>query len=223
MELAVGAFMFVALLSLAFFTILLSRDNFFQKTYPLEVVFEDVMGLRDGDNVVVRGMVVGKVRKLVLQADGVHVRAALLRPINLKKDCTVEIIATSVLGGRYMQIEEGSAAEALPADSVLRGQKPHDMIALASSVVADLKAISSQIQAGQGTLGKLIYDDALYNDLNEVAKKINSGQGTLAKLVNDDELYEQAKKALIEVRAAVDDLRETSPIVTFASIYFGAF
>ncbi|MBU4200037.1 MAG: MCE family protein [Verrucomicrobia bacterium] len=304
MEVVVGSFMFAALLSLCFFTILLSRENFFKTTYPFEVVFEDVMGLRDGDNVVIRGMMVGKVKELALKEDGVHIQSALLRPVTLKQDYKIEIIATSVLGGRYLQIDEGKAAEVLPPEVVVRGLKPNDLIAIASAVVADLKNITMKINSREGTLGKLINDDALYNDardivaevktsikerhllknietvaanlgdisekinkgqgtigklvnddglytdtrrivgdirsamedrglldnlegsvanLNAVSEKINSGAGTLGKLVNDDDLYQQAKKTMIEVRAAVDDLRETSPIVTFSSIYFGAF
>ena len=67
MEVLVGTFMFVALLSLCVFTIVLSRENVFKKTYPFEVVFADVMGLRDGDNVMIRGMIVGKVKAMILQ------------------------------------------------------------------------------------------------------------------------------------------------------------
>lgn len=250
MELLVGAFMFAALLGLAFFTIILSRENIFKKTYPLEVVFEDVMGLRDGDNVVIRGMTVGKVKALTLQADGVHVQAALLRPITLKSDYSIEIVASSVLGGRYMQIAEGTNGAPLALGAMIVGQKPYDLISLASAAVADLKDVSGKIKSGQGTLGKLIYDEELYDDaryilsdlraaiddrglldnlegavahLNETAEKINVGSGTLGKLVNDDDLYDQILKTIVEVRAAVDDLRETSPIVTFSSIYFGAF
>ena len=48
MEVMVGTFMFVALLSLCVFTIVLSRENMFQKTFPFEVLFGNVMGLRDG-------------------------------------------------------------------------------------------------------------------------------------------------------------------------------
>jgi len=42
-------------------------------------------------------------------------------------------------------------------------------------------------------------------------------------LIEDDGLYEDAEKLVGEVRAAVDDIRETSPVVTFTSILFGAF
>jgi phospholipid/cholesterol/gamma-HCH transport system substrate-binding protein len=251
MEVMVGTFMFAVLLALCIFTIVLSRENFLQKTYPFEVVFGEVMGLRDGDNVVVRGMEIGKIRRLVLQPDGVHVMAALKHPVFLKADYKIEVIASSILGGRYLQINEGSAsAPPLSGKAVIHGKSPNDLIALVSDMAADLKNASAKIASGQGTLGKLIYDDALYDNasdvirelrvavydrnlvgnledaienFNQVAEKLNSGQGTLGKLINDDSVYVEAKKTLRDVRMMVDDLRETSPIVTFASIFFGAF
>jgi len=251
MEVMVGTFMFVVLLTLCVFTIVLSRENFFQKTYPFEVVFDDIMGLRDGDNVVVRGMTVGKIKNMLMKEDGVHLIAALQNPVALKTDYKVEVVATSVLGGRYLQIYEGKlGSPPLPAGEVVRGEKPNDLITLVSSVADDVKDITAKIRKGEGTLGKLVYDDTLYNDardvvhelkvavkdrnllenlensmenLNQVSEKINSGEGTLGKLVNDDTLYVEAKKMIKDVRMTVDDLRETSPIVTFSSIYFGAF
>jgi len=66
MEVLVGTFMFGMLIVLCIFTIVLSRENFFQKTYPFEVVFDDIMGLRDGDNVVMRGMTVGKIKSMLM-------------------------------------------------------------------------------------------------------------------------------------------------------------
>jgi hypothetical protein len=56
-----------------------------------------------------------------------------------------------------------------------------------------------------------------------VTETISSGEGTLGKLARDDELYEEAKLLLHEIRAAVDDIREVTPITTFTSIFFGAF
>jgi len=231
MEVLVGTFMFVALLSLCVFTIVLSRENVFKKTYPFEVVFTDVMGLRDGDNVMMRGMTVGKVKAMMLQDDGVRVVAALQRPIHLKKDYVIDIVFSSVLGGRYMQISEGSPAlEGLASGMIIKGQTPKDVMALVSDVAADLKDITRKINSGQGTIGKLVNEDALYNDaraslanLNEITDKINHGEGTLGLLVNDESLYLEVKQVISDIRATVDEIRETSPIVTFSSIFFGAF
>ena len=251
MEVLVGTFMFVALLSLCVFTIVLSRENVFKQTYPFEVVFTDVMGLRDGDNVMMRGMIVGKVKAMLLQDDGVRVVAALQRPIHLKKDYAIDVVFSSVLGGRYMQISEGNPALAgLAPGTAVKGQTPKDIMALVADVAADLKEITGKINAGQGTIGKLVNDDTLYNDardvvnelktavkdrgllknvessmanLNEITEKINHGEGTLGLLVNDESLYLEVKQMIGDIRATVDEIRETSPIVTFSSIFFGAF
>jgi phospholipid/cholesterol/gamma-HCH transport system substrate-binding protein len=251
MEVLVGTFMFVALLSLCVFTIVLSRENVFRKTYPFEVVFTDVMGLRDGDSVMMRGMMVGKVKEMVLQDDGVRVVTALQRPIHLKKDYAIDVVFSSVLGGRYLQISEGNPAlEPLAPDAVVKGREPKDVMALVSAVAADLKDITGKINSGQGTLGKLLNDDTLYNDtrdvvnevkmavkdrgliknleasmtnLKEITDKINHGEGTLGLLVNDKSLYLEVKQMIGDIRATVDEVRETSPIATFTSIFFGVF
>ena len=76
----------------------------------------------------------------------------------------------------------------------------------------------------------LAYDRNLIGNLeeaienfNQITEKLNSGKGTLGRLINDDSVYVEAEKTLRDVRMMVDDLRETSPIVTFAAIFFGAF
>ncbi|MFN2352548.1 MAG: MlaD family protein [Kiritimatiellia bacterium] len=196
LEMLVGAFMFVVLLSLSFFTIILSRESFFAQTYPLEVVFEDVMGLRDGDNVVIRGMTVGKVKRLELRDDGVHVFANLQRPVQMRENYNVRVVPSSFLGGRYLQVDAGpDDAPLMPQDAVVRGEKPLDLMASAAVVVDDFKAITAKIRSGEGTLGKL---------------------------VNDEELYQETTAAIGDVRRTLDDIRETSPLVTFTSILFGA-
>jgi phospholipid/cholesterol/gamma-HCH transport system substrate-binding protein len=96
--------------------------------------------------------------------------------------------------------------------------------------MAYIRSISGKIDSGEGTLGKLIADDQVYEDLraslagiHEIANKINSGEGTLGKLVTDDQVYVEAQKLLEDLRAAIDDMRETSPVTTFSTIFFGAF
>ena len=69
------------------------------------------------------------------------------------------------------------------------------------------------------------YNDARASlaNLNEITDKINHGEGTLGLLVNDESLYLEVKQMINDIRATVDEIRETSPIVTFSSIFFGAF
>ena len=64
MEAMVGAFMFSVLILLATLTIVLSRESFFTKSYAINVVFDEVHGLLDGDLVTTRGVRIGRVRDL---------------------------------------------------------------------------------------------------------------------------------------------------------------
>jgi phospholipid/cholesterol/gamma-HCH transport system substrate-binding protein len=59
--------------------------------------------------------------------------------------------------------------------------------------------------------------------LAEITAKVNTGQGSLAKLVNDDALFRETKALLKEVRESVEDLREQAPINSFIGVVFSAF
>lgn len=285
-EVTVGAFLFMILLALGFFTIVLSRENLFARRYELDVLFPHVRGLRQGDNVFVRGVDIGKIKALHISPEGVHALASLKQPVTLREDYKIEILPSSVLGGRYLSVYEGSDDRPpLPEGAVIRGEAPVDLIDEATrtvqvikrsleqgkilenisaavedvrelttrlgrgegtlgklltddslytnlqAVVANLKEVTGRVREGQGTLGRLLSEeDTLYRDLSEAAASIRevtasiaNGNGTLGKLAKDDELYEQARLLLNEIRAAIDDLRETTPLTTFTSVFFGAF
>jgi len=79
-----------------------------------------------------------------------------------------------------------------------------------SATLSNMDSISGQIASGQGTVGKVIYQEQLYNSaLNTVtnlqdavtqAKQlvngISSGQGTLGKLATDDALYNSTEASM---------------------------
>ena len=322
-EIVVGAFLVMILLGLGYFTIILSGGTWFTRKLPLEVVFKDVMGLRESDSVVVRGMPVGKIKTLLLKEDGVHVILAIDpdKPVHMKKDYRITIVSTSILGGRYLQIKEGSKEHPdLPADTMFFGQQPYDLMEDAaevvnaakaglteggiidnvkvaseqlrevavrmnsgqgtigrlmsgddtlykdlSSTVASLKTVSERLEKGEGTLGKLLSnDDTLYKDLSstvaslkEITGRLEKGEGTLGKLLSsdnrlyddlsasvasfrsvaeglekghgvigrllqDDTLYLELEETITELRATIDDFRETAPLTTFSSVLFGS-
>lgn len=287
MEVVVGAFVFMILLGLGYFTIMLSRDAWLRPAHRLEVIFDEVMGLRDGDSVVARGMPVGKVRDLILADDGVHVHCSLDQPLALRQGYKITIVATSILGGRHVSIDAGPDDHApLPEDAVIRGERPYDLMGDAAQLISDVRkglvedglihdvqvaaerfrAIMERVEGGEGSLGRLLSaDDSVYEDvaaavaslrtltarleagegvlgqllsadnelssdlaatlraLRATAERLESGEGAIGRLLNDDELYEEIRAAVIEFRATIDDLRETAPITTFTSVFFGAF
>lgn len=320
-EVTVGAFLFMVLLALSVFTIILSREKFWQRYYPLEVRFDEILGVREGDNVFLRGVIVGRVKRITVEQDGVKLLLSLTRRPQLRQDYRVEILPSSVLGGRYVYLYEGSPdAPALPEGAVIRGITPVDVIDSATRVVQrirealekegtlaelqsairNLSEVSARLARGEGSLGRFLADDTVYNDiaaavadlrkstaalaegqstlgrlisdngqiyadvaevarnLREASERLNSaesllgkllapndtvyadlqetarnlrattdaiarGEGTIGKLVRQNELYEEVRLLVNELRATIDDFRETAPISTFTSIFFGAF
>lgn len=252
MEVVVGVFMITVFFGIAYFTIILSREALFSKRHELAIHFNHVMGLREGDSVAVRGMPIGKVQDLDLNSKGVTVIASLDEQVQLHEDYEISVVPSSILGGRYLEIDEGSPERPLLADGVApEGRDPYDLVADAAELVnaikvgvvqggivenlqaasKDLKTISSRLTSGKGTLGQLLSeDDTLYHDLSAtvaslktVAARIEQGQGVIGKLLTDESMADEVEKMVVEVRATIDDMREASPVVTFTSVFFGAF
>ncbi len=286
-EIIVGAFMVMVFLGIAYFTIILSRETWFTRKQHMDVLFKNVMGLREGNNVEVRGMPVGKIDSLALDGDWVRVHLVLDNRLEMKTDYEIRIVAASILGGRYLAIHEGSeSSPTIPMSSRFVGREPYDLMADAAAVInktrqelieggaidnlkkasQQISAIIDRVEAGEGSLGKFLSkdaslyndvaasveslrdvaerlgrgegtlgrlmseDDRLYEDLSEVVAslktitaKIATGEGSLGKLISEDGVYAEVEGMMKEARAALDDLRETSPIVTFTSVFFGAF
>jgi phospholipid/cholesterol/gamma-HCH transport system substrate-binding protein len=79
-----------------------------------------------------------------------------------------------------------------------------------SATLSNMESISGQIASGQGTVGKVIYQEQLYNSamatvtnlqdaVNQAKQLVNgisSGQGTLGKLATDDALYNSTEASM---------------------------
>lgn len=70
-------------------------------------------------------------------------------------------------------------------------------------LVDSLKRVASDLEAGKGTIGKLLKDDQLYDKLNsamdniqKITQKVNNGEGTIGKLVTDEKAYQRINTAL---------------------------
>lgn len=301
-EILVGLFMFTVLIALGIFTIVLSRENLLQPSHQYEFVFPEVSGLREGDNVYLRGTSVGRVKQLELEDRYVRVYVTLDVPLKLRSGYRIEVVNSSMLGGKLLKISEGpDDAEPLGDNVTILGSPPVDVIEQLGEAVAGIQRMIDAVSAGRGTLGKLLNDDTMYNNMvavsedlksissrladgkgtlgrllsaddeklyddtqatmanlrtitqnladgkgtlgklvsgedtaygdleatlaaaRSIAESISSGEGTLGKLVRDAQLYDETTLLVEDVRAAVDDLREASPITSFGSVLFGAF
>jgi phospholipid/cholesterol/gamma-HCH transport system substrate-binding protein len=118
---------------------------------------------------------------------------------------------------------EGTIGKLLSSDSTV-----YDDL---QETIADIRSIADRVEKGEGTLGKLLSsDDSMYTDLHDtianlktITGRLENGEGALGQLMRDDgELTLELGGFLKDGRDMLDDLRETSPVSTFSSIFFGA-
>jgi phospholipid/cholesterol/gamma-HCH transport system substrate-binding protein len=82
-------------------------------------------------------------------------------------------------------------------------------------LVATLNRIADRLERGDGTLGKLLADDAVYAKLDSalanidaVTKDLEAGKGTLGKLIKDDETYQKLNGALAGLSGTLDKIEQ---------------
>lgn len=83
----------------------------------------------------------------------------------------------------------------------------------------EARGVVTQVNQGQGSLGKLIKDESLYREtttamtnLREILQKINQGQGSVGQLVNDPGFINNAKLTLQKVEKATEGLEDQGPL-----------
>jgi phospholipid/cholesterol/gamma-HCH transport system substrate-binding protein len=84
-----------------------------------------------------------------------------------------------------------------------------------TATTKNMQELTARLNRGEGTVGKLLTDDALYKRLNSVTERLdgltqrlNDGEGTAGQLLRDKQLYENMNTAVAELRGLVSDIRK---------------
>ena len=86
-----------------------------------------------------------------------------------------------------------------------------------NQVLSKLDRTLAKVEAGQGTLGKLVQDDKLYDELTSAVRElkgaaydIRNGDGTIGQLVKDKAAYDQTLNAIQDLRSLVASVKQNS-------------
>jgi phospholipid/cholesterol/gamma-HCH transport system substrate-binding protein len=78
-----------------------------------------------------------------------------------------------------------------------------------------MEAVTGRLSRGEGTAGKLLTDQQLYDRLNSMSSHVDqvmsgleSGRGTAGRLLQDQQLYENMNHAVEELRNLLSDIRK---------------
>ncbi len=210
-EMAVGALFFLALVVLAYFTIILSTENWFTTEYRYTVCFERVEGLMKGDHVMARGVRVGTVKDISLDEEGVLVELSLTENITFREGYSVFIRPGTILGGQFVAIDPGPLdAPPLPDDKLFYGQDSADVMVEAGEIARELRAEITnirQILEEEEAIEKVV---ATIANIEAVTADIRAGRGILGRLVTDEELYHEFSQAIDILREAGGHVASTA-------------
>lgn len=120
------------------------------------------------------------------------------------------------------------AGKGLIGHALKEGDPLHEDL---QATVANIRAITARLNDPNSELGRVIAGDttlirdleATAKNLNTITGKISTGEGTIGRLVCDDGIAVELEAAIKDVRQIIDNMRDTAPITTFTSIFFGGF
>jgi len=239
--------MLAALVVTGFF-ILNSSGNFnpFEKRMRIKSRFASADGLHKGADVQLAGVSIGKVEEVRLlppdapadqriEATFTVVETLDKKPISdlIRSDSQAQLVATSILGNDKMinivpgtskgsPLEEGAILESSGGNSLGQlTETGNDLFRKLNELAVPANEILDKANRGEGTLGRVINDPALYKSLDDAVvetratmrrlqttiDKINKGQGTAGKLVNDPALYDSLNKTIAQLEAISADVK----------------
>lgn len=186
-------------------------------------VDEVVAGVKDGKGIVGRllkdealaNTLTDGVNKLQKSADNV---AALTDDVRAGKGVigrlfTDEELATklSEIGDRLSAITDDFkvvSADLKEGKGVLgRALNDEKMGEDVAKAIETIRSVVDKINAGEGTLGKLITDPTMANDLQEIISMTRRGEGTLGALFVRDDIYKKLAQVSDDLAVASDALR----------------
>jgi len=195
----VGLFVFIGLAFLIAGIFMVGNlHETFKKKMKIVAFFDDVSRLQTGNNVWFSGVKIGTVSSLSFYGKSqvqVIIKIEVKVKEYIRKDSKVKIGTDGLIGNKILVIYGGSSKskEVEEGDTLNVGKtvSTEDMTNTLQAnnknllaITGDLKTISKKLAEGEGTIGKLIVDDALYNNLNTATISLQGASAKAAQLVS---------------------------------------
>jgi phospholipid/cholesterol/gamma-HCH transport system substrate-binding protein len=210
--------------------------NLFGTTFRLKSKFNNVNGLKIGNNVRFSGINIGTVEDIDFESDTVVIVNLLIKEEvrqYIKIDALTSIGSDGLMGDKVLSISPGTSTESIVNDNAtILSNKSIEMDDIMKSVkksVDNAAVISKQfaqfsykMNNKDGVLSKLMTDASFANSLektivnlesssNEFAvftKKMNNKNSVLSKLVNDEKLGKSIDTTIRNIQTATHKLNE---------------
>ena len=228
-----GLTVLIASVILAVLIFLMSgTGGWFTRKITLRSYFDNAQGLREGAPVRLAGVDIGNVKAVrIVQGKAltpveVTMKVNTKYSFNLRKDSVTLMSTAGILGETFVDVDSTNAKgpEANDGDTLTARDQPgiEDVVRSSQGTLQNIDTLLKRvdrivafIESGQGSIGKVIYDPALYNQLNATVLEfkglvddVQSGKGSLGPLLTSDEAYKKLMAAVDKVNVMIDDLQQ---------------
>jgi phospholipid/cholesterol/gamma-HCH transport system substrate-binding protein len=172
------------------------QQKSFVKSIHISSVFNDVSGLKKGNNVWFSGVKVGTIKNLTFTGPGqvdvvMSIDASTQQYIH--RNAGVRISSDGLIGNKIIVIDGGSpqapivqdgdvlqSEKLLSTDDVMKTLQQNNQNLLA--ITTDFKQLSKQILAGKGTVGTLLADSSMGLQLKQTMRNLQAATQSAAQM-----------------------------------------
>lgn len=172
------------------------QQKSFVKSIHISSIFNDVSGLKKGNNVWFSGVKVGTIKNLTFTGPGqvdvvMSIDASTQQYIH--RNAGVRISSDGLIGNKIIVIDGGSpqapivqdgdvlqSEKLLSTDDVMKTLQQNNQNLLA--ITTDFKQLSKQILAGKGTVGTLLADSSMGLQLKQTMRNLQAATQSAAQM-----------------------------------------
>lgn len=223
--------LFAMIIAGALIFLLTGKRKLFADEAPLYTYMDDSAALAAGAPVRLNGILVGKVSNVQLSGETAPQRTIRIT-LQIEKDMfdripvdsIAAISAENVLGTKFINIKRGRSPQTVSPGSEIAAldtrefeevvQQGYTLLASLQGIIKRVDAIVGLIESGQGSIGKLLVDEELYNRIisivaegQKVTRALTTPQGTIGKLIYEDTLYQELRTSMGRVDSLLQGLQ----------------
>ena len=200
----VGIFLVLGLALFLFGVFFLGgQQKTFSKSIKVSAIFDDVQGLKAGNNVWFSGVKIGTISKVsfvgTAQVD-VYMNIDAATQQYIHRNATARISSDGLIGNKIIVLDGGSpqapivqsgdvlqAAKLISTDDMMKTLQQNNQNLL--SITGDFKLLSRKILQGKGTVGTLMADSLMAVQLRNSMRNLEATTKSAARMANQMEAF----------------------------------
>jgi phospholipid/cholesterol/gamma-HCH transport system substrate-binding protein len=220
LELRIGIFFALALISGVMVLEMAGTKNLFIRGYHLHVRFAEIQQLRKGDPVRLAGVEVGRVDKIQLTNNAVDVVLNVRRDAGIRTDSKASVKFTGLMGENFVSIDFGSGQAPLAGEgTLLVSEEQPDLNVLMAKLEGVAEGVEGITKNFSGeTFTNLLGPftaflrennprlSAILVNLQAISDQIAQGKGDVGRLINEDQLYFSSLSTVSNLNATIAQL-----------------